>query len=203
MLKISRPVQILLFVLLLLPILSGVASGLFGGLEGFECWCRQDTTAASNVVSGRFIKIAHSAPKSILHLSEVQVFSTAGGPNVAAGKSVTASSLWTGVPVGNITDGDPKTIAHTSGGEAGWFIIDLGAVLPINNIRITNRIDCCKSRTTGAVVSILDANKTPVYTATPLPDKKGLTVYQDLGAANGDGYSFYDIFPPSPTPRGL
>ncbi|MEO7700650.1 MAG: discoidin domain-containing protein [Opitutus sp.] len=64
--------------------------------------------------------------------------STSSGNDLAAGKSVTASSvLGTGYEASRLTDGDESTKwTSTRSGATQWIRIDLGAVMPINEVKI-------------------------------------------------------------------
>jgi len=80
-----------------------------------------------------------------MNLAEVEVYS--GATNVARGKRVTASSLYSGsYPHRNLTDGNRSNFTHTHNGNVEWFLIDLGAEYSINAVVIINRVDCCQAR---------------------------------------------------------
>lgn len=148
--------------------------------------------------SGRYVKLTKPVT-GCMHFAEVQVFSTSGGTNIASGKTVTASSTgWGGLPE-FLTDGIMNNFTHSNCVDAPWFLIDLGSVMSISNIRVFNRTDCCQSRENGVVVTVLDANQSVVFTSNPLADKKGVTVD---GGDNGSTYSVFDINPPSTVVNG-
>lgn len=151
---------------------------------------------ADQGVSARFVKLFQPS-SGCLHFAEVQVFSHAGGPNVAAGAKATSSSLYAPeFPASNLTDGDLSNFAHTSCNDSGWFLIDLGSLLPVYAIKIFNRVDCCQARENGVVVSLLDEGQSPVFTADPLADRNGGTVFQMNDAVAA---AVFDVYPPSKT----
>jgi hypothetical protein len=92
----------------------------------------------------RYVRIYREMP-TVLHAgghfmnpAEVEVFS--GGVNVAAGKTVTGSSLHTtSNPHSFLVDGIMDNFAHTNNGPVEWFLIDLGEEYEIDSVAITNR----------------------------------------------------------------
>ena len=92
----------------------------------------------------RYVRIYREMP-TVLHagghfmnLAEVEVFS--GGVNVAAGKTVTGSSLHTTLnPHSFLVDGIMDNFAHTNNGPVEWFLIDLGEEYEIDSVAVTNR----------------------------------------------------------------
>jgi hypothetical protein len=120
-----------------------------------------------------------------MNIAEIQVYSTDGITNIAAGKPVGASSTWGTHPATNLTDGSLDTIAHSSCVDAAKFTIDLGKVYPITQIVVYNRRDCCTERIAGAMVTISDESQNNVYISNPFQ----LT-------SSGLGYIIYTVFPP-------
>lgn len=181
-------------------------------LEAFECWCRSETAngnmsniasqaaaAAVNsksVVQGRYVQVS-SAVTQCMNWAEMQIYSTSGGSNVASGKTVMKSSGYNGdsFPGSNLVDNNLTNFAHTSCGDVPTMTVDLGASLPIFNIRLLNRTDCCQQRAVGLVVTIMDANKAVVFTSSKITDSQGNSVFNDA-ASNKLSYLQYDIFPP-------
>lgn len=134
-----------------------------------------------------------------MHFAEVQVFSSVDGTNVALNKSVTGSSLYSAsFPPSNLVDGNLTNMAHSSGGDAAWFLIDLGSMLPIGKIRLLNRTDCCQARENGVVVTILDMNKVTIFTSNPIADQNGSIVYADARSQDSLAFAGYDLTPPKP-----
>ena len=181
-------------------------------LEAFECWCRSENAAgtlsgvagqaavaaanANSTVQGRYIQVS-SAVTQCMNWAEMQIFSTSGGTNIASGKTVAKSSGLNGdsYPGSNLVDGDLTNFAHTSCTDVPTMTIDLGATLPIFNIRLYNRTDCCQQRAVGMTITILDANKAVVFTSNKITDSQGNSVFSD-SANNKLSYLQYDIFPP-------
>lgn len=192
-----RPAVVLLAVGLVLPIVLSLAAGLLG-VEPFECWCRSEAApnaAAPVGVSGRFIKLAHPEVRC-LQFADLKVTSVANGPNIAKGALVTASSAYDAgaFPNSNLVDENTGNFAHTSCKDVPWFLVDLGKVVPIYNVTLANRGDCCRGRANGVVLSILDANQMPVYTARPISDVNGSTASRDDSAKT---FAVFDFFPPN------
>ena len=80
-----------------------------------------------------------------MNIAEVEVFS--GTTNVASGKTVTASSLYSPqLPHTNLVDGNKANFAHTHDEALEYFQIDLGQEYDIDIVVITNRTDCCQGR---------------------------------------------------------
>ena len=87
--------------------------------------------------------------------------------SLARGKRATQSSTGWGGEAGRAVDGNThgdyfaaQSVTSTSGAEAGWWEVDLGAVRKIDHIRLWNRTDCCAERLAGFRVIVSD---------TPLP----------------------------------
>jgi hypothetical protein len=75
-----------------------------------------------------------------MNLAEVEVFSD--GVNVASGKTVTASSLFSNkYPLTRLVDGDKSNFSSTKNSETEYFDIDLGQAYEIEKVVITNRAD--------------------------------------------------------------
>tara|TARA_R110002074_G_scaffold85116_2_gene188390 strand:+ start:86 stop:607 length:522 start_codon:yes stop_codon:yes gene_type:complete len=99
----------------------------------------------------RYVRIYRDQPAVIhagghwMNPAEVEVFS--GGVNVAAGKTVTGSSLYAPqFPHSNLVDGNKTNFAHTNNAAVEWFLIDLGEEYEIDSVAITNRTGCCQAR---------------------------------------------------------
>ena len=220
-------VALLLFVLLT-PVAASIVTSLVGVnvVEAFECWCRKDdggwsagglpapgagaaAVAAPLAVvpslQGRYVRLGMPVV-GYLNIAEVQVYSAIGGANVAQGKPVTMSSTYSGFPPSNLTDGVLTNFTSTNGTEAGWMLVDLGAVVPIAQIVVSNRADCCQERANGMTVSVLDAAQTLLFTSNPCANKAGSTTYVDTNASNtlatGQGFNTYTVTPPSPVVVG-
>jgi len=127
-------------------------------------------------VNGRYVKLVRPTVGS-LNLAEIVIKSSADGANIAKSATVTKSSAYIDdmFPVANLIDDKLDNFVHTSGADAPWILIDLGKVIPIYSIVLTNRNDCCQGRTTGLILSILDDAQKVVYTADPLVSQSGNT----------------------------
>jgi hyaluronoglucosaminidase len=68
--------------------------------------------------------------------------------NVAAGKPATQVSDWsTDYGAARSVDGDLFNFSTTSGAEAQpWWQVDLGAAVPVETVKLYNRVDCCADR---------------------------------------------------------
>jgi hypothetical protein len=99
----------------------------------------------------RYVRIYRDQPAVLdagghwMNPAEVEVFSE--GVNVAAGKTVTGSSLYAAqFPHSNLVDGNKTNFAHTNNAAVEWFLIDLGEEYEIDSVAITNRTQCCQAR---------------------------------------------------------
>ena len=146
---------------------------------------------------GRYIKITQPNYFGI-DLSEIEVFSTKGGPNVITPNTVTSSSQdGGGNPSKNLVDGDKSTFTDIKAAAPNHVLVDLGSVMPIYQINVYNRTQCCQLRISGAVLTILDSATNTVYTSNPFKDQSGSTTPRD-GDAKGSGYGVFTCYPPSP-----
>jgi hypothetical protein len=134
------------------------------------------------IPSGQYVKLVHTVAQDnsaagnaddknkILNLAELEVFGKGGTTSLAAGKTVTGTSLAAGYPGTNLVDGNMTNFAHTWGRAADVldeFLVDLGSVQEIEKIKITNRTSCCQKRAIGVKVVILGADGTTVIKETP------------------------------------
>ena len=92
----------------------------------------------------RYVRIYRDQPAVLdagghwMNPAEVEVFS--GGVNVAAGKTVTGSSLYsTSYPHSKLVDGIMDNFTHTKNEAVEWFLIDLGEEYEIDSVVVTNR----------------------------------------------------------------
>lgn len=155
------------------------------------------TLAAPNIFQGRYVKIS-SGVTQCMNWGELQVYSSATGPNIASGKIVTKSSAWDAndsFPGTNLVDGNTGSFTHTSCNDVPWILVDLGSVVPIFNIRLLNRPDCCQRRAVGNVVTVLDGSGAVLFTSDKIADKNGNTIFNEA-SSDTLNYMQYDIFPP-------
>lgn len=153
------------------------------------------------IPSGRYIKISGSSPGGMtLNISEIQVFSTIGGPNIASGKTSTKSSGSN--DTGNLTDGDLSNYAITSNQTNPWMQVDLGSNVPIASIVIVNRTDLWKIRLISSIVEIIDDSNAVVWKANPLQGLDGKTtpIYQAPAdtVSKLDAPKTWTLNPPNP-----
>ena len=155
------------------------------------------TLTTSSVFQGRYVKIS-SGVTQCMNWGELQVYSSANGSNIVSGKIVTKSSAWDAndsFPGTNLVDGNSASFAHTSCNDIPWMMVDLGAVMPVYNIRLLNRSDCCQRRAVGNFVTVLDGNGAVVFTSDKIADRNGNTTFNEA-SSDTLNYMQYDIFPP-------
>lgn len=151
---------------------------------------------ASGII-GRYVQLR--APSvGCMNIAEIQVYSTDGTTNIAAGKNVSMSSGYQTAGQGvfpgfNLVDGNLSNFAHTSCADTPWMLIDLGSVVPITEIVVYNRADCCSGRIAGSVLSILDVSETIIWTSDVFTNQSGLVTNQN----DTSGYATYTVRPPS------
>jgi hypothetical protein len=77
-------------------------------------------------------------------------------PDLAAGKSFTASSAFAGFPQAGIVNVPVEydVFTHTREEDSPWIRVDLGAVESVRAIEIQNRADCCRERALPLVVEV-------------------------------------------------
>ena len=139
------------------------------------------TPVVPTLPSGQYVKLVHTVAQDnsaagnaddknkILNLAELEVFAKGGTTSLAAGKTVTGTSLAAGYPGTNLVDGNMTNFAHTWGRAADVldeFLVDLGSVQEIEKIKITNRTSCCQKRAIGVKAVILGADGTTVIKET-------------------------------------
>ena len=112
-----------------------------------------------------------SGSDKVIHLSEVQVFAMVNGveTNVAlasSGATATQSSTYpNSIPfsASNAINGQHSgtiwDITHTNFENNPWWEVKLTDSYDVTRIVIWNRLDCCLEKLSGAVLSLLDANK--------------------------------------------
>ena len=102
------------------------------------------TKAVPVIKKYRYVRIYRDQPAVVdagghwMNPAEVEVFS--GGVNVAAGKTVTGSSLHsTSNPHSFLVDGIMDNFTHTNNEAVEWHLIDLGEEYEIDSVAVTNR----------------------------------------------------------------
>ncbi len=129
------------------------------------------TQAARPSKSGRYVRVELPG-KGTLTLAEVEVWSL--GANVARGRKAKQSSTSNGGDAARAVDGKTNgefgagTSTHTQENQKNpWWEVDLGAVVPVEKITLWNRTDdALGARLNGAKISLLDAARAEVWSAT-------------------------------------
>ena len=154
------------------------------------------------ILKGRFIRI-EMGQVGCLNLADIAIMSKKDGPNIISPSMVvtTSSSYANNAPSGSLfVDQNINNIVVTSCADKGWVMVDLGAMLPIYQIIVTNRTDCCRQRANGAVLTILNDQQKVIFTADPIRNKAGSTTYTEADN-NINDRSFYKFtyFPSNTT----
>lgn len=108
----------------------------------------------ASTVTGRYVHLTHT---SYLSFVELQVWSN--GVNVALGKKVT-NSVNIGdthsMPASNLVDGTTSAIVYDTltAGTKMAIMVDLGVDMPIENVVLYTRRDCCLTAVNNTVISI-------------------------------------------------
>jgi hypothetical protein len=162
-----------------------------------------DITNCTSVTMGRYIKLQQQYT-SYQDFAEIEVFSQKGGPNIITPKTIVKASSTPNQALGmsNLVDNNLSTYAHTNTNKREWIEIDLGKMVPIYQINLHNRKDCCNGRATGVVLSILDQNKVPLYTANPIADKSGSSINTLANTNSKNTWNIFVYFPPNPNVNG-
>jgi len=151
-----------------------------------------------NVLQGRFIRI-DMGQVGCLNLAGIEVMSEKGGPNIIRPSMVVTTSSAYGsnaYPGANVVDQKLDTFVHTSCADKGWVMVDLGSMVPIYQIVVTNRTDCCRQRANGAVLTILNDQKQVLFTADPIRNKVGSTTSNETdNSANDRSFYKFTYFP--------
>jgi len=184
---------------LVIVLIAVIAISYYSNREGFETL---NKLMDRKIVRGRYIKIEQKQ-QGCINLADIEVYSNKISGNIVR-KDMVISQSSPGAPATNLLDGNKDTIGHNNCNDIGWFLLDLGEVLPIYKIVITNRKDCCRERANGISVSILNGS-TVIYKSNPFKDTKGRTSYTELGGNNAtmnEYYYTFTLFPPYPNVFG-
>ena len=117
-------------------------------------------------VTGRWVKVILPGNNKILSLAEVEVISN--GVNVAKAKHAAQSSIQSGGIARRAVDGNPdirweqKSITHTRIESNPWWIVDLGRLNSISEIKLYNRLGL-ETRLIGAIIQILNDKKEVIW----------------------------------------
>jgi mono/diheme cytochrome c family protein len=133
--------------------------------------------AAPAPLAARFVRVELPGPKRILSLAEVEVLT--GGVNRALGRPVRQSSVDFGGPPERAVDGEVDgrfesgSTTHTRTEDDPWWEVDLGEMLPVEAVRLHNRVDGrLEERLAGAVLVLLDEQRQVAFrqVVEPLPE---------------------------------
>jgi hypothetical protein len=131
----------------------------------------QAGTAGEQTRAGRFVRVDLPGAGKMIHLAEVEVM--VAGKNVAPEGTASQSSTGFEGPAKLANDGNTdgeyanKSVSHTAVSENPWWEVDLGEILDVGQIVIWNRTDNnLQSRLDGYKLTILDADREPVWTKT-------------------------------------
>lgn len=121
----------------------------------------------------RFVQLKRYDNADEMNLGELEVY--VGGQNVAAGKGGEESSRWDNDKGSDkLTDGNPRTMYHSRGGDGAWVQVDLGAdynFTDLGKIIVRNRRDCCQGRINNLYVELHNAKREKIYDTRDLPVK--------------------------------
>jgi len=148
--------------------LAGVLP-LWVGAPGFATAANSPEPAASSRGDqvARFVRIELSGPARILQLAEVWVI--VAGQNVAIEGTASQSSTLGQSEAARAVDGNTMgdhtkgSVSHTVEGADPWWELDLGRAVPIDQVTVFNRTDCCGDRLTGMRVALLDEARALVW----------------------------------------
>jgi hypothetical protein len=186
----AKPNPMVIGVVGLLLCLSSSAGAalMMGGDDDDKKPATGPSPSASTLPSGQFVEIRREkipgGPGDYINLMQVEVFDDKD-VNVALNKTVTMVPGEHGTyPGSKLTDGDYTSLGHTAGYDPHLSAtIDLGSVLKIKKIVITNRGTCaghgtvCEDRIKTAVVKILGADKTEVKKTPPITSSNPKLTY--------------------------
>ena len=122
---------------------------------------------------GRYARLRfEDSYKECLHVGEIEVWGypivlPAGLPDIvemAQGKPATASTVLGNNPASRSNDGNTGTIHHSACGDPGgpWWMVDLTVESFVQDVVITNRVDCCGGRLKHVTVEILNSDQNVV-----------------------------------------
>lgn len=161
---------------------------------------RLEASAANKTPKGRFVRVSIPGTGKLLHFAELQVFQ--GGHNLALGKQATQSTTGYGGEASRGNDGntdgnyEQNSVTHTAdGNDDPWWELDLGQSEAITQIVFWNRLGQVANRADGAIITILDEQRNPVFTHTlsKAPAiSTAIDISPDLSVPIAAAYSTYD-----------
>jgi hypothetical protein len=82
---------------------------------------------------------------------------------MATGMEATASTIWSqSSAASKSVDGNINSIFHSECNAVPWLRVDIGVMSFVQDVKITNRGDCCGGRLRYATVELLDEDLNPV-----------------------------------------
>jgi len=116
---------------------------------------------------GQLVQITQA--NNYLTFGEVEIygdFAMDGISNLALNKQADASSAVPGFEASTVVDGNFDSELHTITNVDNWWMVDLGQMADIRQIKIFNRQDCCQDRLHGATVTIFNSDHQAMYSMT-------------------------------------
>ncbi|MCC6508125.1 MAG: DUF1553 domain-containing protein [Pirellulaceae bacterium] len=149
--------------------LPGGGAGLGGGNFVLTDFRVSLVPKQSQARQARYVRFALAGKQKMLSLAEVQVL--AQGTNVAQRGKASQSSTDFGGEANRAIDGKTvgdytkNSVTHTAVSDDPWWEVDLGSSMPIDRVVFFNRTDNnLQSRLNGVEVSLLNADRQPVFT---------------------------------------
>lgn len=117
---------------------------------------------------GRWVRLRFDEThRDYLHIAELEAW---GYPvvvpvnppeirEIALNRPATQSSTYGSNPATKGVDGNFANAFHTNCGSPPWWEVDLGVDSFIQDVEITNRVQCCGGRLRDALVDLLDSDK--------------------------------------------
>jgi hypothetical protein len=148
-----------------------------------------DVTAPAGAKPGRYTLTARSAFGAMTYAARSDAIRV-GLRDAALHRTATQKSLdWGGTPdraVDGNVDGAffDGSVTHTAedGSAEPWWQVDLGTDVPINEIAVWNRTDCCSTRLSDYYVLVSDHPFTSDSLAATLAEP-GVTAFHEQGTA--------------------
>ena len=145
-------------------------------------------SGTNDVVHGQYIRLQYNR-QDFLNLTKIEVYTDSSDSSniITPNTIITKSSnydIWDSYPARNMVNNTTgNLIAITAWRDIPWIMVNLGSVMPIYKVVVTNRRDCCRERILGTSLIILNPQMKPVYHSHPVTSTN-LT---------------YTWFPPNPT----
>lgn len=168
--KINRSVIVLVIVFLVIPMAFSVSSGIFGGIEGFECWCRGEDDKSTGA----------QTPAASVGSPVVDLGALPGPWNITSGGFPDSSARFIWNAAGALASAVPNTTpivflkTYSNPGSAVpvtlYVMVDDVADVFLNGSPVGSIVNCC-------VVKKMSANLQPGNNTLSIAAK-------NVGAAN-------------------